>query len=58
MLMPKIDLSKIKVEPGSRERTLEAMERYRKADAELERLCKERGIPVPKLVCSGASPAA
>jgi uncharacterized protein (DUF58 family) len=36
----------------SRERTLEAMRKYREAQAELERICKEKGIEVPILVCA------
>ncbi len=40
-----------KITPGARQRTLDAMEAYRKADEEIKRICAEKGIPVPVLVC-------
>lgn len=44
-------LKRLPAVPGARERTLEALETWRKADEDLRKICKERGIPVPVLVC-------
>lgn len=35
----------------ARERTLKALEGWKQADAELRRICAEKGIPVPVMVC-------
>lgn len=43
--------SRVKPEPGARERTLKAIEDWKRADEELRRICAEKGIPVPVLVC-------
>ena len=45
----KLDLSKIK--PTSRQENLERLKRWTEAQEELERVCKELGIPVPIMVC-------
>jgi hypothetical protein len=37
--------------PGSRARTLEAIRKWKEADAELKRICKELGIDVPEMEC-------
>lgn len=36
---------------ASRARTLEAIRKYREAQEALERVCKEKGIEVPVMVC-------
>lgn len=41
----------VRPDPGARQRTLDAMTQFRKADEELKRICKEKGIPVPELIC-------
>lgn len=43
--------SRVKPQPGARERSLKAVEQWKRADEELRRVCQERGIPVPVLVC-------
>ena len=45
------DLKPLPPEPGARQRTLEMIERYQTAQKELERVCAEKGIPVPQLMC-------
>lgn len=47
-----LKIKPLKPSEGSRERTLKALEDYQKAQAELERICKEKGIEVPVLVCA------
>lgn len=52
----RIDLSKIVIDlpsEDSRKRTLEAVERWKKADEDLKKLCEELGIEVPVLTCRG-----
>ena len=56
VMIYQIDLSKIVVDPpseDSRKRTPEAVERWKKADEELKKLCEELGIEVPVLTCRG-----
>lgn len=36
---------------ASRARTLEAIRKCREAQAELERVCREKGIEIPVMVC-------
>lgn len=36
---------------GARQRTLEAVERFRKADEEIKKLCKKHGFTIPEVVC-------
>lgn len=48
------DLIKITEKEGARERTLEALKKFKEADEELERICKELGIDKPELVCKRA----
>lgn len=43
--------ARVKPDPDARQRTLDAMAQYQKADEELRRICKEKGIPVPELIC-------
>ena len=42
---------KIPADKNARQRTLDALDKFKKASAELERRCAELGIEVPKLVC-------
>lgn len=44
-----LDVSKIK--PKSREETLARLKQWKDAQDNLERVCKEQGIPVPIMVC-------
>jgi hypothetical protein len=39
------------LDPRSREKTLEAIRKWKEADAELKRICEELGIEVPIMVC-------
>lgn len=48
-----IDRSKIK--PRSREEQLAEIQKVKDAQVELERVCKEQGIPVPVMVCDGVA---
>lgn len=48
-----IDRSKIK--PMSREEQLALIQKCKNSQAELERVCKEQGIPVPVMVCEGVA---
>ncbi|MCY1300585.1 hypothetical protein D9M68_19740 [compost metagenome] len=52
-MVPKISAALLrgKEDPDSRQRTLDAIEQWRRADADIERICKEKGIPVPVLTC-------
>lgn len=45
------DLIKITEKEGARDRTLEALKKFKEADEEIERICKELGIDKPELVC-------
>lgn len=36
---------------GSRERTLKALAQFQAAQERLEKVCAEKGIPVPVMVC-------
>ena len=44
-------LDKSKIKPSSREETLERLKKWTEAQEDLERVCKELGIPVPIMVC-------
>lgn len=44
------DLNLILENPGSRERTLAAIEAFNKADENLQRICDELGIEKPEMV--------
>lgn len=44
-----LDVSKIK--PQSREEALARLKQWQDAQNNLERVCKEQGIPVPVMVC-------
>jgi hypothetical protein len=46
-------LSDIKPLPNAngREHSLDMVRRYQEAQAKLEAICKEKGIPVPIMVC-------
>jgi len=46
------DLPKPRPSEASRQRTLQLVEDFRKAQADLERICAEKGIPVPQMFCS------
>lgn len=37
--------------PMSRAEHLEKIQQYKDADDELRRICKEKGIPVPVMIC-------
>lgn len=37
--------------PNARQKTLDAVASYQKAQERLEQICKEKGIQVPQLVC-------
>lgn len=53
-MVPTINLRSLKPLPpceGSRERTLEALARFQAAQERLEKVCAEKGIPVPVMVC-------
>lgn len=45
------DLDRSKIPPASREKTLEMIQKFQAAQVELERVCKEKGIPVPVMIC-------
>ena len=45
------DLDRSKITPRSREETLARLQQWRDAQANLERVCKEQGVPVPVMVC-------
>jgi len=47
--LSQLDLNKIK--PDSRENTRKMLDAYFKAQEELERICKEKGIEVPVMLC-------
>ena len=47
--LSQLDPSKIK--PESKEHTRKMLDAYFKAQEELERICKEKGIEVPMMVC-------
>lgn len=49
--LSKMDLSKVK--PKSREEHRKTLDRWFESQRELERICKEQGIPVPVMVCGG-----
>lgn len=44
-------LSPQRIDPEARQRSLDAVAAYYKAQKELERICAEKGIQVPVLVC-------
>jgi hypothetical protein len=48
-VLGKMDLSN--VQPKSREEHRKTLDRWFKSQRELERICKEQGIPVPIMVC-------
>lgn len=45
------DLDRSKIPPQSREQTLARLKQWQDAQDNLERVCKEQGIPVPIMVC-------
>ncbi|MNV14692.1 hypothetical protein D3C71_1053860 [compost metagenome] len=45
------DLDRSKITPQSREQSLARLQRWKDADEALKRVCAEKGIPVPILVC-------
>lgn len=45
------DLDRSKIKPQSREETLARLKQWQDAQDELERVCKEQGIPVPVMTC-------
>ena len=45
------DLAPFPVDPNARQKTLERVAQFQAAQKELERVCAERGIPVPQMVC-------
>lgn len=47
------DLPKPPPSEASRQRSLQLVEDFRKAQADLERICAEKGIPVPQMFCHG-----
>lgn len=47
--LSKMDLSKVK--PKSREEHRKTLDQWFASQRELERICKEQGIPVPIMVC-------
>jgi len=54
MLPPKFVLRNIdrsKIKPASRAEQLERLKKFQDAQVNLERTCKELGIPVPVMVC-------
>ncbi len=51
---PKINLDRLRegtVSKDNRAKAQNVMQAYLDAQVELERVCKEKGIPVPKIVC-------
>lgn len=52
-MVPKINLVALDIKPSqeNRQKTLDAVEQYKRADEELKRVCKEKGITVPEMVC-------
>jgi hypothetical protein len=45
------DLDRSKIPPQSREQQLARLKQWQDAQDNLERVCKEQGIPVPVMVC-------
>lgn len=50
-MVPVFKLDPTKIKTCSREEHLARLERWFEAQAKLEAICKERGIPVPVMVC-------
>jgi hypothetical protein len=52
-MVPRINLKAlaIKETPGSRQRTLDAIAKWRQADEDIKRICKEKGLTVPVMTC-------
>ncbi|MNM45055.1 hypothetical protein D3C81_559700 [compost metagenome] len=53
-MVPFVALGKLdrsKIQPKPREWHLAQIQKFQAAQAELERVCKEQGIPVPQMVC-------
>lgn len=50
-VLGKIDWDK--VQPKSREEHRKTLDQWFASQRELERICKEQGIPVPIMVCGG-----
>jgi len=45
------DLDRSKIPPQSREQQLTRLKQWQDAQDNLERVCKEQGIPIPVMVC-------
>ncbi|ARV77375.1 hypothetical protein FDI21_gp206 [Pseudomonas phage Noxifer] len=56
-MVPRFDLSKLRERQtpeqlaGNRQKSLDMVQRFQTAQKELERVCAEKGIPVPIMVC-------
>jgi hypothetical protein len=55
-MVPRFDLSKrrlatLEEKIDNRAKSLEMVRRFNAAQRKLERICKEKGIPVPVMVC-------
>lgn len=52
-MIPTINVAVLKGSPSetNRQKSIKAVLQFRKLQAEIERVCKEKGIPVPELVC-------
>lgn len=46
------DLKRKPNDPNARARCLEALRRWKEADDRLAKVCDEKGIPIPVMVCS------
>jgi uncharacterized protein YcaQ len=56
-MVPRLDLSRLRERQtpeqlaGNRQKSLDMVQRFQTAQKELERVCAEKGIPVPIMVC-------
>lgn len=51
MMIKLSQLDRSKIKPPSREHTLELLNKWKEAQDELERVCKELGIAIPTMIC-------
>lgn len=49
------NLDRSKIKPLSRTEQLELIQSFQRAQVELERICAEKGIPVPVMVCKAVA---
>ncbi|MNQ11041.1 hypothetical protein D3C85_238960 [compost metagenome] len=49
------NINRAKIKPMSREEQLKLIKSFKDAQVELERICAEKGIPVPVMVCKAVA---